>query len=120
MQAKIISLMKIAEIVYYKTKHRVILWAYYLILLYPGQMPASPSVRRALNLRHVPLPWVHFCSDKHLLIVNVGSCRQNLYCKRAVRTQERRMRLKRMTGTNKPVTCLLFPPPRVELLSYSW
>lgn len=26
----------------------------------------------------------------------------------------------RMTGTNKPVTCLLSPPPRVELLAYSW
>lgn len=92
MQARIISLIKTAEIVYYKIKHRVILWAYYLILLYPRQTPASPPVRRALS--HVPLPWVHFRSDKGLLIVNVGSCRENLYCKRAVRTQERRMRLK--------------------------
>ena len=106
MQARIISLMKTAEIVYYKTKHRVIFWAYYLVLLYPGQTPASPPVRRALNLSHVPLPWVHFCSDKGLLIVNVGSCRENLYCKKAVRTQERRMRLKEWQGqTNLLPVC---------------
>jgi len=56
--------MKTAEIVYYKTKHRVILWAYYLILLYPGQTPASPPVRRALNLSHVPYPGYIFVLTK--------------------------------------------------------
>lgn len=107
------SLVKTAKLYYYKTKHRVTLG------LLPGIIISITNSisEKCMKSQLLPLTLGALCSEKGPLIVNVGSYREkyNHILQTEMRTQERIR-----TATNKPVTCLLFPPPRVELLAYSW
>lgn len=54
--------------------------------------------------------------------MNAGSYREkyNHILQKGDENTGKKNEAERRTATNKPVTCLLFPPPRVELLAYSW